>query len=83
LFFSAFLVARFPSPLARPAVLESFEYHLENDSCLQVNYLGDVAYGEIHLIYETETEKETDVRFDIKPATDIRHVSVSNFLRFL
>ncbi|XP_060593200.1 MAM and LDL-receptor class A domain-containing protein 1-like [Ruditapes philippinarum] len=76
IFNTPFLVARFPTPLARPAVLESFEYHLENDSCLQINYLGDVAYGEIHLIYETETEKETDVRFDIKPSTDIRHVSV-------
>ncbi|XP_053400733.1 uncharacterized protein LOC123558624 [Mercenaria mercenaria] len=70
------LITRFATLLARPSILESFEYHLEEDSCLQINYFGDVPYGKIQLIYGSNADKDAEIFFYVSPSADVRHISV-------
>jgi hypothetical protein len=62
----------------KPSILESFEYHLDEDSCLQINYVSDAAFGKVELNYQADDdEKHTETVFQIEPSTSTRHISVS------
>lgn len=75
---SEVLTTRFTRLTPKPSILESFEYHLDDDrSCLQISYLGDAASGRIHIQYQESQREQADIIFKIVPSSSLRHISVS------
>ncbi|XP_060602790.1 uncharacterized protein LOC132755874 [Ruditapes philippinarum] len=71
------LVTYFTKVNPKPSILESFEYHLDEESCIQINYLSDAAFGKVELNYQADNdEKHTETVFQIEPSTSTRHISV-------
>ena len=71
------MVTYFARVNPKPSIIESFEYHLQADSCLQIDYISDSAFGKIELQYQADDKEQTETIFQIKPSTSTRHISVS------
>ncbi|XP_053400732.1 uncharacterized protein LOC123557879 [Mercenaria mercenaria] len=74
--FDQLLVTHFTRLSPMPIIIESFEYHLEEDSCLQIVYYGDAASGKIQLRYQRDDQQQAEILFRIEPTPSTRHISV-------
>ncbi|KAL4229913.1 Scavenger receptor Cys-rich [Mactra antiquata] len=70
------LVTMFNSLTTDPRILESFEYYIEEESCLFIKYYGDAAWGKIKLIYNEDENDVMEYEFRMISGTASRHVSV-------
>lgn len=76
------LVTKFDKLTPTPRSLESFEYYLENESCLEILYYGDAAFGIVKLVYGDSDNGEMEHKFNMVPGAFSRHLLVSPLLSF-